>query len=116
MSRASSARSVRKRGGHLPAHDHPAEDVQDERDVGPAGVCADVGQVRDPELVRRSRDELPLDQVLGPLGLRAVADGGLAGLLPRDPAQALRRISRSTVHLATRTPSRLSSAWIFRAP
>ena len=31
---------------------------------------------------------LGLTQVLGPLGLGAVADGGLSGLLPRDAAQA----------------------------
>ena len=80
---------MRRTGRHLPAHDHPGEDVEDERDVGPAGVGPDVGQVGDPQLVRRGRDELPVDQVLGPLGLRAVADGGLAGLLPRDPTQAL---------------------------
>jgi len=75
-----------QRGGHLPAHDHPAEDVQDERDVGPAGMRADVGQVGYPELVGAGGDELAVDQVLGPIGLGAVADGGLAGLLPRDAA------------------------------
>ena len=54
-----------------------------------AGVGADVGKVGHPELVRRRRDELAIDQALWPLGLRAVADGGLAGLVPRDPAQPL---------------------------
>lgn len=76
-------------GRHLPADDHPGEDVQDERHVGPPGVRPDVGQIRDPELVRPGRDALPLDQVLWPRGLRSVTDRGLAGLLPRDPAQAL---------------------------
>ena len=33
--------------------------------------------------------------------------------IPRSPSA---RISRSTVHRATVMPSRLSSAWIFRAP
>jgi hypothetical protein len=52
-------------------------------------VRAHVGQVGHPKLVRRRRDELPLDQVGRALGLRAIAVRGLAGLLPRDPAQAL---------------------------
>jgi hypothetical protein len=30
---------------HLPAHDHPAEDIQDERDIRPPGMRSDVGQV-----------------------------------------------------------------------
>ena len=76
-------------GGHLPAHDHPAEHVKNERDVGPPGVRADIRQICHPELVRCCGDELPLDQVLRALGLSTVADGGLAGLLPRDPTQSL---------------------------
>ena len=76
-------------GRDLPAHDHPAEHVEDERDVGPAGVRADIGQIGDPQLVRPGRGERAIHQVFGPLGLSAVADRGLAGLLPRDPAQAL---------------------------
>src|SRR5690606_22427845 len=59
------------------------------RRVGPARVRAHVGQVRDPELVGAGRDELPVHQVLRPLGLSPLADGGLAGLLPRDPPQTL---------------------------
>ncbi len=78
-----------QRCGCLPAHDHPAEDVQDERHVGPARVCADVGQIGHPQLVRGIGDELALDFVFGSLGLSALAGGGLAGLLPRDPTQAL---------------------------
>src|SRR5690606_1247940 len=73
---------------HLPADDHPAEDVQNERNVGPPRVRAHVGQVGQPQLVRRRGDELPLDLVLRTLCLSTVADGGLAGLLPRDPTQA----------------------------
>lgn len=44
-----------QRRGHLPAHDHPAEDVEDERDVGPPGMGPDVGQVGDPQLVWAGR-------------------------------------------------------------
>jgi hypothetical protein len=76
-------------GRHLPAHDHPTEHVEDERDVGPPRVRADVGQVRHPQLVRAGRCELPLHQVLRPLGLSTIADGGAAGLLARDSTQAL---------------------------
>ena len=35
-------------GRHLPAHDHPGEHIQHERDVGPAGVGADVGEIGHP--------------------------------------------------------------------
>lgn len=63
--------------------------MKNERDVGPAGVRADVAQVRYPQLIRAVRDDLPVDQVLAPLGLSALADGGLAGLLPRDAMQPL---------------------------
>lgn len=34
-----------QRGGDLPAQHDPGEHVQDERDVDPAGMRADVGQV-----------------------------------------------------------------------
>ena len=59
------------------------------RDVGPAGVRADVGQVGHPQLVRCGSDELAIHQILGPFGLSSLTDGGLASLLPRDPAQPL---------------------------
>lgn len=78
-----------QRGGHLPADHHAREDVEDERGVDAAGVRADVGQVGDPQLVRRCGDELALDQVGRPLGLGALAGGGFAGVLPGDAAQAL---------------------------
>src|SRR4051812_42847832 len=44
-------------GGHLPADDHPGEDVEDERDVGPPCKRADIGQVGHPELVRGGGNE-----------------------------------------------------------
>ena len=78
-----------QRRGHLPADDHPAEHVEDERDVGPARVRPDVGQVRDPQLVRARGDELASHQILGPLGLSTVTERGAAGLLPRYPAQPM---------------------------
>lgn len=69
-----------QRRGHLPADDHLAENVQNESNVGPARVRPYVGQIGHPQLVRCARDELPLDLVLGPLGLSAVAEGGFAAL------------------------------------
>jgi hypothetical protein len=41
-----------QRGIHAPADDPSREDVDDERDVDEAPPCRDIGQVRDPELVR----------------------------------------------------------------
>ena len=107
--------SVQRRG-HLPADDHPAEDIQHERHGGPARVRASAGQVGDHELVRGCGDGLPFDLVRRPLGLSAVADSGLAGLLPRDPTQALGAHQPLDGAGATVTPSQLSSARIFRAP
>ena len=74
---------------YLPAHDPAGEDIEDERDVGPPGVRADVGQVGDPQLVGSRGGERSHDEVLRPLGLRTVAEGGAARLVPRDAAQAL---------------------------
>ena len=71
--------------GDLPAHDTAAEHVQDERGVDPAGVGANVGQIRDPELVRRGRFEAPLHQVQRPLRLRTVAERRAAGPIAADP-------------------------------
>ena len=47
----------------LPADDGPAEHVGDERDVDPARVGLDVGEVRDPEAVGSAGRELAFDQV-----------------------------------------------------
>ena len=74
-------------GRDLPAHDPARVDVEDERGVNPAGPGADVGQVGHPQPVRGGRDELAVHFVCRPWGLRASAAGGLAGLLPWDPAQ-----------------------------
>jgi hypothetical protein len=52
-------------------------------------VREDICQIGYPELVRGGGDELAIDQVFGSLGPSAVADGGLADLLPRDSAQPL---------------------------
>lgn len=69
-----------QRGGDLPAQHDPGEHVQDERDVDPAGVGADVGQVSHPQLVRGLSDELSLDQVLRAGRLGPLGAGGVEGL------------------------------------
>jgi hypothetical protein len=105
-----------QRGGHLPPGNHPGEHVEDERDVDPPGVGADVGQVRPTELVRRLGDELRSTRSAG----RSVSAPSLvvvlrvfSRLIPHSPSAF---ISRSTVHRATSTPSRLSCAQTFLAP
>jgi hypothetical protein len=60
-------RQVRpQRAGGLPAHDHAGEHVDDERDVHPARVGLDVGEVRDPQDVGCRRTEVAVDQIGGP--------------------------------------------------
>lgn len=46
-----------------PAHDLAGEDVDGKRGVDGAGPGGDVGEVRYPQLVRRTGRELPFDQV-----------------------------------------------------
>lgn len=48
----------------LPAHDLAIEHVGHERDVDPAGERVDIGDVRDPQPVRRERGEVKIHQVL----------------------------------------------------
>src|SRR5690625_3894718 len=89
MSRASSARSARSDVDTCQPTILREKTSRTNATKGPVRVRSDVGQVGHPQLVRRGRDELPLDLVLGPLGLSAITDRGPAGLLPRDSAQAL---------------------------
>jgi hypothetical protein len=75
-----------QRGGAPPADDASGVDVHDERDVDPARPGRDVGQVGDPQPVRRRRPELPLHEVL-----RAAAgwrDGGALDLAADRAEQA----------------------------
>ena len=50
-------------GGKLPADHAPAPDVEHETEEDDALPAAQVGEVRDPELVRAGRFEAPLDEV-----------------------------------------------------
>jgi len=70
-----------QRGRRLPPDDGPREHVDDERDVGPAGVGLHVGEVCDPQPVRCRRHELPIDEV-GCAKVRGVAMGREAPLGP----------------------------------
>ena len=73
-----------QRARGLPADDHAGEHVDDERDVHPAGVGLDVGQVGDPQPVRGRRPELALDEIGGPV--EAVVALGGAHAHPATPA------------------------------
>jgi len=65
-----------QRLGGLPAHDHPGEHVDHERDVDPPGVGAHVGDVGDPQPVRCRRSEAAFDQIapVGPCSTRLPSD------------------------------------------
>src|SRR5664280_3087286 len=72
----------------LPTDDVAAEDVEDERDVDEARPGTDIGQIGDPEAVRRNGREVALDEVIGTRGA-LVAEGGKHLLAVHDAAQAL---------------------------
>ena len=90
-----------------PADDAAREDVDDERDVDEAAPRRDVREVRDPELIRPRRGEVPVDQVGRAVGRRVAAASSWS-----TPARARRRrspssrIRRRTRQRAARRPSR----------
>ena len=53
-------------GGKLPAHHAPAEDVDHEAQEDDALPAAQLGEVRDPELIRPGRSETPFDEIRQP--------------------------------------------------
>jgi len=66
--------------GRGPTHNFPAEQVDHDRQVQPALVGVDVGDVADPLLVRTGRGEVARKQVVRDgLGVIAVGGSGLAG-------------------------------------
>jgi hypothetical protein len=77
-----------QRARNAPSDDSPRVGVDHEGDVGEAAPGCDVGQVRDPQLVRPTRPEVPLDQIrrtgslLGPRRRLERADSPF--VLPRD--------------------------------
>ena len=70
-----------------PAHDAPGEHVDDEGHIQPALPGRDIGEVRDPELVRTIGLELPVDPVQRARCL-AVGDRGAHDLAAHHTAQA----------------------------
>ena len=90
MRSASSTRRGAHVGGKLPAHDAPAPDVDHEAQEDEALPAAQVGEIRDPELVRPGCLEAPLDEIRQPaheLGLRCLPALG-AALGAADPGLA----------------------------
>ena len=63
-----------QRGRDLPADDIAAEHIDDKGHIDPARMGLHVGQVRNPETVRRMRDEVSVDEVTRP-GKRLIAKG-----------------------------------------
>lgn len=71
-------------GGRGPADDPAGEGVHDERDVDDTGPGLHVGEVRDPAAVRGTGDEVPVQQVRGPLDLPAGKRGDHASPADRS--------------------------------
>src|SRR5205814_6727005 len=84
--------------------DPPGEDVDDECHVDEAAPGRHVREIRDPELIRPRRGEVPIDEIAGPrrLGLR---------LSRRRPGAATHGAGEPHLaHLATRAAARLVQA------
>jgi len=74
---------VRAQGvGQLPAHDHPAEDVDEEGGVQPADVGLHVGEVGHPQPIGGGRCEVPVHQVVRAVLALVRPGGDLVGLAP----------------------------------
>jgi hypothetical protein len=74
-------------GGHRPSHHPPAEGVQDHRQVEEPGPGRNVGDIRDPELVRCLGREVALHEVRCGTPIR-VTQSGMGSLAPAHPLQA----------------------------
>jgi hypothetical protein len=70
--------------GDRPAHDAPGEGVEDDSQIGLAGVGRVFGDVHDPQAVRLGGVKGPLDQVIGQLVID-VAPRAAAAATPVDP-------------------------------
>jgi hypothetical protein len=99
----------------LPAHQEPGERVDDQGHLDKAGPAGHRGAIRDPQLVRPGRREVPLHQIRGSNRGR-IRHGGPAGLATADALQVQLTMSRSTVQPATVIPSRCSCRQSLRAP
>ena len=65
----------------------PAEGVGDERHIAEPRPRRHVGDVRQPQPVRSSRSEAPLDEIRGPRPGVAISDGGPLELAPAHATQ-----------------------------
>jgi hypothetical protein len=71
---------------HLPANDHPREQIEDESGVDKTSGCLDIGNVSDPPAVRRRRSEVALQQVRRQLRASRTGHRGSRPLLPGPQA------------------------------
>jgi hypothetical protein len=100
--------------GHLPADDHAAVDVDDERGVGEPGPGPQIRDIRDPQPVRSRRGELTVDEICWP-ARRLVAPRRAAGCAPHHPGdrqfthQALDRAAGHRGALPAKRPPDLAS-------
>src|SRR3954451_20672266 len=82
-------------------------DVEDNREEHDALPAAAVGEVRDPQLIRRRRGEVAVDQV-GPPARREVRARGLPALAAplgaADPMAAHQALDAATADVLTRQP------------
>lgn len=86
----SRARSARQRRRQLPAEHTAGEHIDDEHGIDPAREGAPAGDIRDPQLVRGARGEVPFDQVKA--SVRAIAGKrDPRALLSSAPAKSFRR-------------------------
>ena len=94
---------------HRPAHDPPAEHVEDDGQVEEARQGRNVGDVGDPQAIRRVSLEAALDPVRRrpTCTSRRVVRGPRRRLTPTMPAA---RITRATRLRPTATPASASSA------
>jgi hypothetical protein len=67
-----------------PANDEPGEHIDHEGHIHEASPCVDVGQIRHPKCIRRSRGEVAFDQIGGPSA--HLSGSGCALLLAPDDA------------------------------
>lgn len=97
---------------HRPAHRPPGVDVEDEGQAEEAFIRGQIRNVRRPQTIGRSGDEVPLHKVWGRNS--ESRSWRVVGFLLRSRMQPLSpsfRISRATRLRLLRTPKALSSAW-----
>jgi hypothetical protein len=74
--------------------DAPCEQIDHERDIHKAAPRGQVGEVRDPQLIRSRRREPTRNEIGRPRGGRIGLGRGLPGAPPGSPAQRLQNTSQ----------------------